>query len=171
MCLQLVTAFVLALSLALACCLFCQQHYQFLESKFILKRIRSSWLCLLLFRPPMLGSKPSSASIVSVKSSLSSPPLPRFSYAHVALLWWLIPSSTSLLPVQNALSWFVGVLAGCQVSLKTVLVDVIVVLVATFWSAILYHHSFGLIFLAVLLGLIPLILLFPRCPLVAQLAV
>ncbi|KAG1249375.1 hypothetical protein G6F66_015455 [Rhizopus arrhizus] len=72
----------------------------------------------------MLGSKPSSASIVSVKSSLSSPPLPRFYYAHVALLWWLIPSYTFLQPVQNALSWFVGVLAGYQVSLKIVLVVV-----------------------------------------------
>ncbi|KAG1109808.1 hypothetical protein G6F38_014157 [Rhizopus arrhizus] len=84
----------------------------------------------------MLGSRPSFASIVSVKSSLSSPPLLRFSYAHVALLWWLIPSYTFLQPVQNALSWFVGVLAGCQVSLKTVLVAVIVVPVATFLSAI-----------------------------------
>ncbi|KAG1309103.1 hypothetical protein G6F62_014886 [Rhizopus arrhizus] len=100
----------------------------------------------------MLGSRPSFASIVSVKSSLLSPPLPRFSYAHVALLWWLIPFSTFLLLVQNALSWFVGVLAGCQ-------------------NATLYHHSSGLIYLAVLLGLIPLILLFPRCLLVAQLAV
>ncbi|KAG1246154.1 hypothetical protein G6F57_022132 [Rhizopus arrhizus] len=84
----------------------------------------------------MLGSRPSFASIVSVKLYLSSPPLPRFSYAHVALLWWLIPFSTSLQPVQNALSWFVGVLAGCQVSLKTVLVDVIVALVATSSSVI-----------------------------------
>src|SRR6478735_10772374 len=171
MCLQLVSAFVLALFLALACCLSYQQRFQCLESRPILTRIRSSWLCLLLLRPPMLGSRPSFASIVSVKSHLLSPPLPRFSYAHVALLWWLIPSYTFLLLVQNALSWFVGVLAGCQVNPKTVLVDVIVALVATFWSAILYHHSFGLIFLAVLLGLIPLILLFPRCPLVAQLAV
>ncbi|KAG0743239.1 hypothetical protein G6F24_016314 [Rhizopus arrhizus] len=84
----------------------------------------------------MLGSKPSSASIVSVKSHLLSPPLLRFYYAHVALLWWLIPSYTFLLLVQNALSWFVGVLAGCQVSLKTVLVDVIVVLVAISSSVI-----------------------------------
>ncbi|KAG1353384.1 hypothetical protein G6F61_014644 [Rhizopus arrhizus] len=84
----------------------------------------------------MLGSRPSFASIVSVKSSLSSPPLPRFSYAHVALLWWLIPFSTFLQPVQNAHSWFVGVLAGYLVSPKIVLVDVIVALVATFLSAI-----------------------------------
>ncbi|KAG0873024.1 hypothetical protein G6F15_010970 [Rhizopus arrhizus] len=100
-----------------------------------------------------------------------SPPLPRFFYAHVALLWWLIPFSTFLQPVQNALSWLVGVLAGCRVSLKTVLVDVIVALVVTFLSATLYHRSFGLICLAVLLGLIPLILLFLRCLLVVQLAV
>ncbi|KAG1168475.1 hypothetical protein G6F35_017450 [Rhizopus arrhizus] len=84
----------------------------------------------------MLGSKPSSASIVSVKSSLLSPPLPRLYYAHVALLWWLIPFFTFLQPVQNALSWFVGVLAGYQVSLKTVLVDVIVALAVTSWSVI-----------------------------------
>ncbi|KAG1130148.1 hypothetical protein G6F37_014151 [Rhizopus arrhizus] len=84
----------------------------------------------------MLGSRPSFASIVSVKSLHSSPPLPRFFYAHVALLWWLIPSYTFLQPVQNALSWFVGVLAGCQVSPKTVLVAVIVALVATSSSVI-----------------------------------
>ncbi|KAG1223055.1 hypothetical protein G6F67_009670 [Rhizopus microsporus] len=132
MCLSPVTVFVLAHFMVLACCLCCRQRYQCLVSRSILKRIRSSWLCLLLFRPPMLGSRPSFASIVSVKSRLLSPPLPRFSYAHVALLWWLIPFSTFLLLVQNALSWFVGVLAGCQVSLKTVLVDVIVALVVTF---------------------------------------
>src|SRR6478752_7816973 len=136
MCLQLVSAFVPALFLVLACCLCCRQRYLSLAYKSIFKRIRSSWLCLLLHRPPMLGSRPSFASIVSVKSSLSSPPLPRFSYAHVALLWWLIPSYTSLQPVQNALSWFVGVLVGCQVSLKTVLVDVIVALAVTSSSAI-----------------------------------
>ncbi|KAG1245071.1 hypothetical protein G6F65_021441 [Rhizopus arrhizus] len=119
----------------------------------------------------MLGSRPSFASIVSVKSSLLSPPLPRFSYAHVALLWWLIPFSTFLQPVQNALSWFVGVLAGCQVNPKIVLVDVIVALVVTFLSATLYHRSFGPTFLAILLGLTQSTLLFPRCLLVAQLAV
>ncbi|KAG0966944.1 hypothetical protein G6F29_014316 [Rhizopus arrhizus] len=101
----------------------------------------------------MLGSRPSFASIVSVKSSLSSPPLPRFYYAHVALLWWLIPFSTFLLLVRNALSWSVGVLAGCQVNPKTVLVDVIVALVVTFLSATLFLRSFGPICLAVLLGL------------------
>src|SRR6478752_6307193 len=136
MCLQLVSAFVLALFLALACCLSYQQRFQCLESRPISTRIRSFWLCLLLLRPPMLGSRPSFASIVSVKSSLLSPPLPRFSYAHVALLWWLIPSSTFLQPVQNALSWFVGVLDGYLVSLKTVLVDVIVVLAVTSSSVI-----------------------------------
>ena len=73
--------------------------------------------------------------------------------------------------MQNALSWFVGVLAGCQVNPKTVLVDVIVALVVTFLSATLYLRSSGLTFLAVLLGLIPLTLLFLRCLLVAQLAV
>src|SRR6478735_5792183 len=128
MCLQLVSVFVPALFLVLACCLCCQQRYLSLAYKSIFKRIRSSWLCLLLHRPPMLGSRPSFASIVSVKSSLLSPPLLRFSYAHVALLWWLIPSYTSLLLVQNALSWYVGDLVGCQVSPKTVLVDVIVAL-------------------------------------------
>src|SRR6478735_3366524 len=136
MCLQLVSAFVLALFLLLACCLCCHQLFQCLASRSILTRIRSSLLGLRLLRPPMLGSRPSSASIVSVKSHLSSPPLPRFSYAHVALLWWLIPSYTFLLLVRNALSWFVGVLVGCQVSLKTVLVDVIVALVAISSSVI-----------------------------------
>src|SRR6478609_684557 len=136
MCLSLVTVFVLTLSLVLACCHCCHQRYLYLVSRSILTRIRSSWLCLLLLRPPMLGSRPSFASIVSVKSSLLSPPLPRFSYAHVALLWWLIPFSTFLQPVQNALSWYVGVLAGYQVSLKTVLVDVIVALAVTSWSVI-----------------------------------
>src|SRR6478735_3425966 len=153
MCLSLVTVFVLALSLLLACCLCCQQRYLSLAYKSIFKRIRSSWLCLLLHRPPMLGSRPSFASIVSVKSSLSSPPLLRFSYAHVALLWWLIPSYTFLRPVQNALSWSVGVLDGYLVNPKTVLVDVIVALVVTFLSATLYLRSFGPTFLAVLLGL------------------
>src|SRR6478735_8826655 len=153
MCLQLVSAFVLALFLALACCLSYQQRFQCLESRPILTRIRSSWLCLLLLRPPMLGSRLSSASIVSVKSHLSSPPLLRFSYAHVALLWWLIPSYTFLRPVQNALSWSVGVLDGYLVNPKTVLVDVIVALVVTFLSATLYLRSFGPTFLAVLLGL------------------
>ncbi|KAG1290508.1 hypothetical protein G6F64_013912 [Rhizopus arrhizus] len=136
MCLSLVTVFVPALFLVLVCCLCCQQHCLSLVYKYISKRIRSSWLCRLLLRPPMLGSRPSFASIVSVKSSLSSPPLPRSYYAHVALLWWLIPFYTFLQPVQNALSWSVGVLVGCQVSLKTVLVDVIVALVATSSSVI-----------------------------------
>src|SRR6478735_11911720 len=153
MCLQLVSAFVPAHFLLLACCLCCRQRYLSLAYKSISTRIRSFWLCLLLLRPPMLGSRPSFASIVSVKSSLSSPPLPRFSYAHVALLWWLIPSSTFLLLVQNALSWYVGVLAGCQVNPKIVLVDVIVALVVTFSSATLYLLSSGPICLAVLLGL------------------
>ncbi|KAG1389642.1 hypothetical protein G6F60_013267 [Rhizopus arrhizus] len=72
---------------------------------------------------------------------------------------------------QNALSWFVGVLAGCQVNPKIVLVDVIVALVVTFLSATLYHRSFGPTFLAILLGLTQSTLLFPRCLLVAQLAV
>ncbi|KAG1488947.1 hypothetical protein G6F52_013786 [Rhizopus delemar] len=131
MCLSLATVFVLAHFLALVCCLCCQPLYLYLASRSILKRIRSSWLCLHLLRPPILGSRPSFASIVSVNSHLSSPPLPRSSYAHVALLWWLIPSYTFLLLVQNALSWFVGVLAGYLANLKTVLVAVIVGLAVT----------------------------------------
>jgi hypothetical protein len=156
MCSSLVTVFMLTVFLILACCLCYLPHYQSLVSKRILKRIRSFGLCLLLLRPSILGSKPSFASIMSVKTSFLSLPLPKFYYAYVALLWWLIPSCTFLQPVQTVLSWFVDALADCLVNPKTVLVDVVVALVATFLSVTLYHLFSGPTYLVILPGSYPI---------------